>query len=333
MGKRLYRPKEMSLNEIIKILKYFKVLGHYKLYLLGGEPLLHPQVKQIVFWANKIGYETVLTSNGQFDKKTLRDLSPETVHSFSFSIDSCDEEVHEGIRGKGTFKRLIRNIKEAQKKGFQVRLICTVSGMNLKNSLDLIGFASKQLGVNMLSYHYFSPIGLAKNRISELIPPKEWINFCERVEKFPIPDNFWVYYPPTFTFSDKLSHFLERGYKGCTARWFERLAILPSGRVYACSVFFDTDKNFALWRNGRLELAGSMATEMKNIYKLEQNCLDCSYKNLCFGGCGALRDLNKNFPGVVNSKNCDRKIVPMCPLWTTYAGKNNNPPSKIQELR
>lgn len=333
MGDRLYHPRQMNFDEVVKILKYFKTLGHYKLYLLGGEPLLHSKIKEIVLTANQIGYEVVLTSNGQFERKTLQKFNPKIVHSFSFSLDTCDEAIHDQIRGKGTFKRLIRNIKETQNKGFQVRLICTVSRINLEKSLDLIDFCSKQLGADMLSYHYFSPIGLAKDKVDELIPPKEWMDFCDKIEKYPIPDNFWVYYPPTFVFSDKLPHFVERGYKGCTARWFERLAILPSRRIYACSVFFDTDKNFALWGNGRLKIRDSKTTEIKTIYKLNEGCLSCSHQNFCFGGCGALRDLDKNFPGVITSKNCDRKIIPMCPLWTTYAGESSKPPSKVQELR
>lgn len=228
---------------------------------------------------------------------------------------------------------MVKNIKETQDKGFQVRLICTVSKVNLEKSLNLIDFCSKQLEADMLSYHYFSPIGLAKDRVDELILPKEWIDFCDKIEKYPIPDNFWVYYPPTFTSPDKLSRFVERGYKGCTARWFERLAILPSGQIYACSVFFDTDKNFALWENGQLKIRDSKNTEMKSIYKLDENCLDCPHHDSCSGGCSALRDLNKNFSGVINSRNCDKRIVPMCPLWTTHAGESNRPPTSIQELR
>ena len=333
MGNRLYKPQEMNFRKIIKILKYFKTLGHYKLYLLGGEPLLHPNIEKIILLANKMGYVVVLTSNGQFNPKILQKFNPGIIHSFSFSIDSCNESVHDKIRGKDTFKRLIQNIKEARESGFQVRLICTVSKMNLENTLDLINFSSKELKVDMLSYHYFTPVGLGRNKMNELMLPKEWIEFCNRVEKYPIPDNFCVYYPPTFTFSNRLAYFIERGYKGCTARWFERLAILPSNRIYACSVFFDTNKNFGLWKNNQLEIRKSKDTEMNSILKIEEKCLSCHNHNFCFGGCGALRDLNKNFPrGVITSKNCNQKIIPMCPLWTTYAGKIK-PPLRIQELR
>lgn len=332
MGDRLYHPQEMSYGQIEEILRYFKTIGHYKLYLLGGEPLLHPKIKEIILLANKIGYEVVLTSNGQFDKKIFKEFSPDMIHSFSFSFDSCDEAIHDQIRGKGTFRRLVQNVKEARKRDFQVRLICTVSKANLDNSLSLIDFSSKQLGVDMLSYHYFSPIGLGKDRVDELILPKEWIEFCDNIEGYPIPDNFWVYYPPTFVYSDKLPHYAQRGYKGCTGRWLERIAILSSERVYACSAFFDTDKNFAQWENGCLKIRDSKDTEMKSIYKINKGCLNCPNHKLCLGGCGAFRDLSENFPGVITSKNCDRKIVPLCPLWTTYASKSK-PPDKLQELR
>lgn len=332
MGDRLYHPKEMSYEQIEEILKYFKTLGHYKLYLLGGEPLLHSKIKEIVILANKMGYEVVLTSNGQFDKKVFDEFTPDMIHSFSFSFDSSDEATFDKIRGKGSFKKLVQNVKDAQKKGFQVRLICTVSKINLGNSLNLIDFASKELGVDMLSYHYFSPIGLGRDRVDELISPKEWMEFCNNIENYPIPENFWVYYPPTYIDSDKLPDFANRGYKGCTGRWMERVAVLPSGQVYVCSVFFDSNKNFAKWEDGYLKIRDSKDTEMENIYKINKNCLYCPSHKFCFGGCGAMRDLGGNFPGVITSKNCDRKIIPLCPLWTTYASKSK-PPENLQELR
>ncbi|TSC95358.1 MAG: radical SAM domain-containing protein [Parcubacteria group bacterium Athens1014_10] len=332
MGDRLSNPKEMSLEKIIKILNYFKVIGHYKLYLLGGEPLLHPQIKEIITIANKIGYEVVVTSNGQFDKKILQDYTPELIHSFSFSIESSNKKTHDYIRGKGTFKRLIDNIKIVQSQGYQARIVSTVSNINVNKLTDLIDYSARVLKVSMLSFHYFSPIGQGEEYINKLILPEDWINFCKEIEEYPIPENFWVYYPPTFVYSDELSYLTERGYKGCTARWVERLAILPSGQIYACSVFFDTNMNFALWRNKKMEIRDSKNTELRSVYKVNDNCMDCPNKNQCFGGCGAYRDLKKKFPGIISSDNCKRKIIPLCPLWSTYAG-NNHPISKIQELR
>ena len=49
MGKRLQNGQAMSTKYIRKILKFMRVIyGHYKVYLLGGEPTLHPELDEIL---------------------------------------------------------------------------------------------------------------------------------------------------------------------------------------------------------------------------------------------------------------------------------------------
>ncbi len=79
--------------------------------LTGGEPLLHPEIIDMIKEAKKQGFFVLLVSNGFF----LRDKAEEIVHSgldvLVISLDGVGE-VHDIIRGKvGLFERVIEGIK------------------------------------------------------------------------------------------------------------------------------------------------------------------------------------------------------------------------------
>ncbi|MGQ0716178.1 MAG: radical SAM protein [Pseudonocardiales bacterium] len=65
MGQRLDRALKMPFEKVARTLEMWRLMGGWKLTILGGEPTLHPDYIRIIRLAKQFGYEHVITtSNG-----------------------------------------------------------------------------------------------------------------------------------------------------------------------------------------------------------------------------------------------------------------------------
>ncbi|WP_054811770.1 radical SAM/SPASM domain-containing protein [Nocardia arizonensis] len=312
---RLNNANTMSLARATEIMDYFKLTGgHDKLYLLGGEPTLHPQLGDIVRAARERGYQVTISSNGDFDDSVFDDIPPETLDSFNFSLESADPGVHRKIRGNPhSWDTVVRHISEARRRGYQVRVMCTVSQTNRGKALDLIPFLA-ELGAHTLSYHNLGKTGNGA-RMLQPLSPAEWMQFCDELEAYPPEPRLAVYYPPTFVPADQQAHWYERGYPGCPARTLDRPHVYPDGTVFACPVFMDNGRHFARFVDGRLVLNTDSNNELNAYFSADPVCSGCDKANTCGGGCPAYSQI----PAYDSWYSCDRDTTPLCILWTVSA--------------
>lgn len=321
---RLDRADDLSLERAEQILDYFAVAaGHDKLYILGGEPTLNPHLPDIVRAARVRGYSITISSNGEFDDDLFDAVPPDALASINFSLESADPDVHRSIRGNpANFEHVTDRIRAARHRGYQVRLMCTVSRQNAPTALDLIPFAD-DLGARTLSFHNLGLTGNAPHRLSPL-SPRAWMDFCAAIEAHPERDRLAVYYPPTFVRVTDQPHWARRGYPGCPARTFDRPHVFPDGTVYACPLLLDGPRHYTKFRpDGRLELNPAAQNEMNAYLTVDPTCMRCPATSTCGGGCPAYAAMDAYH----DHYHCDREITPLCVLWTTYAGTQRPDPA------
>jgi radical SAM protein with 4Fe4S-binding SPASM domain len=314
---RLNEANTMSLGFAIEIMDYFKITGgHDKLYILGGEPTMHPQLPEIVAAARARDYQVTISSNGDFEDELFERMPPDLLNSFNFSLESADPDTHRRIRGNPhNFDRVTGRIRRAAQLGYQIRIQTTVSRQNRDGILDLIPFLA-ELGASTLSFHILGRTGNGA-RFLEPLTPAEWMAFCAEIEAYPPEPRLAVYYPPTFVTAETQQMLFERGYPGCPARSLDRPHVYPDGTVFACPVFMDgDDRHYAHFRDGRLVINPSPSNEMNAYLTTDPVCHGCSHTGTCGGGCPAYSQLSSYQDGWYA---CDREITPICLLWSTYA--------------
>lgn len=316
MGDRLERESFMSLDMIRSVLETVQTLyGQYKVYLLGGEPTLHPDFDNIIDICRQLSYKVVLTSNGIIPERTWKILRSNVVDSLSFSLDGSNRDVHDFMRGKNVFASLERSIDKATKLGIQTRVIYTVNRRNIHDAFNAIEYAERQ-GISMISFHYFTPTGLGRDKPEWQLSPAEWRDFTHKLKEAAERSTIQIYYPPAFVTPDELPSLQDAGYRGCTARNLERLAIFPDGRVYLCSMFFDTDLHHATFEEGRIvPVTRHSAGELELVSSVAGNCQSCPNARSCKAGCAAY----DHFGSPLTTADCSQEIVPICPLWTKAA--------------
>lgn len=117
------KPHFLPFDKIKTAIEESKKFEIKEIYLNGGEPLLHPDINNIIRLALKRANVTILT-NGILinDKKTrfLRQIEQDHSYEliFRISLDHYTEIKNDEIRGKGSFKKVFGSISNLIRYGF-----------------------------------------------------------------------------------------------------------------------------------------------------------------------------------------------------------------------
>lgn len=106
----------------------------------GGEPLLHPQMPQIVEELIKRKKYIYLCTNALLLEKKLNQYTPSKYLSFSIHMDGPEKEHDISVCLDGTYKRAVQAIKKTVERGFRVTTNSTIfdghDGEHFRGFLD-----------------------------------------------------------------------------------------------------------------------------------------------------------------------------------------------------
>lgn len=142
----------LSLDHIKIIFNNLGTLPIHDVILSGGEPLLHPELFDILEWFHAQRIECDLCSNGLLiDHKMAKKLAA-YLSEISISLDTIEPEKYDYLRGtKGGFKRVVDGIEFLQREGVSVHLTCVVTKENEMEIEDYVNF-SKKLDLHSVSF-------------------------------------------------------------------------------------------------------------------------------------------------------------------------------------
>ena len=111
-----HRTPHASAQEVLRNLPALRTLGVRFIDFTGGEPLLYPQIDDVVSEAKALGFRTSITTNGLLYAKHAAALAGK-VDLLHFSLDSADRTEHDALRGVPCFDAVMEGIDIAKKLG------------------------------------------------------------------------------------------------------------------------------------------------------------------------------------------------------------------------
>jgi radical SAM protein with 4Fe4S-binding SPASM domain len=116
-------------GRFIEVLNELAGLGTKKIHLSGGEPMLRPQVPEIVEQASSLGIKVTMTTNGTLiDKVKAKRLVEGGLRGVNISIDSPIRKTHEKIRGvEGCFKATLKAVEYFKRYKYKGKLTIRVN--------------------------------------------------------------------------------------------------------------------------------------------------------------------------------------------------------------
>jgi AdoMet-dependent heme synthase len=121
-GPKAHDIPPMTVEQVQSALEQGRSLGMRQVYYTGGEPFLHPEIRQLVDLALRIAPLTIVTNGLLFDEPTLAwvlDTFESSRYSFDLrvSLDGTSREENDPVRGKGTFEQIVATIQQLARRG------------------------------------------------------------------------------------------------------------------------------------------------------------------------------------------------------------------------
>ena len=133
----------LSFAEIIRLTKLFVSLGVSKVRITGGEPLLRPNITELIEQLSCLdGVEDLaMTTNGFYLEKFAAPLKKAGLSRLTVSLDTLDEKTFHVMNGqRGSLGAVLAGLTEAKQVGFSpIKLNVVVQrGVNDQQLLDIV---------------------------------------------------------------------------------------------------------------------------------------------------------------------------------------------------
>ena len=90
--------------------------------ICGGEPMIYPQIDELVAKILERKKHIYLCTNGMFIRKQIANFKPDSRFFFNVHLDGMEVSHDKAVEREGVFQEAIEGIKTAKKAGF---LVCT----------------------------------------------------------------------------------------------------------------------------------------------------------------------------------------------------------------
>ena len=156
-GDELY---ELPTAEFKAILKSLAAGRPPMVVFSGGEPLMRPDLPELLGFARECGIPFAIATNGALvDAAMTKTLASYGPHRISVSLDGSRASTHDDFRGqKGSFDKAVNALKLFREAGISTQINCSVSTRNVAQRDEVVALAG-ELGVDALHFFLLVPVG------------------------------------------------------------------------------------------------------------------------------------------------------------------------------
>jgi radical SAM protein with 4Fe4S-binding SPASM domain len=291
----------ISFAKIKEVLHEAKVLGTKIIEISGGEPLLHPEIVNIVEEAKK-DFEVRLYTSGFIGNKTLLGISRELLMVFNtigldriiFNLQGATAEVHELItKTTGSFENVINSIKTSRDLGIWTGVHFVPMKPNY-SELPMVAAMCRKLKVNELAVLRFVRQGRGLlNRFRLELDHSEFSDLLNTI--IFLRKEFEDYFAIRTGCPLNFCSLIDRAIKpvACKAG-VSTLLVSFNGKVVPCPAFkqaqdfvlgnINVDSLLSIWQNNQ-----ELEHLRKFDYRRIEGCKECDNLSYCQGRCIAQR--------------------------------------------
>lgn len=289
-----YHLPSMPKEDWFKVIDQLHAMGVPHLILTGGEATLHPELTEIIHYADQLGHIVGLNTNGRkiAHAPYMQTLADAGLNHVQVTLGSCHPEVHDAMMGAKSFDQTVRGIRNALASSVHVITNTTLMRANMGHAEDIIHFLY-DLGIRTFAMNgmIYSGGGFANEMaIPEHEMPALLIRVRDTAEALGM--RFLWYTPTEYCRMSPVE--LEIGAKRCNAGEYS-MCIEPNGDVLPCQSYYVAAGNIlhdsweSIW-SGDLFVSFRDRELDPRGYGLPEKCWECPDLPLCGGGCRIERE-------------------------------------------
>lgn len=289
--------EEMTTEDIKRVIDDLQRLKVFEVTFTGGEPLLREDFFELAQYANEKNIAVCLYTNGILcTDDVIEKLTQLKLTNIQVSVDGITAEMHEKIRGKGTFETVIAHIKKMVAAGLNVHLAATINQYNYPWRKEFIDFAI-ELGVKAVNASEVLLLGRAAENEDSLALTADQVADLRVFYGLESLFNQKIQVGSGFDMDSLVQPFQQEGevkranITMCRAGR-ETCTVLPDGQVVSCQSFTHPDYVAGNVRTERFLPIWLNAPVFQHMRELSVDqfklCKDCEYRYLCAGGCRAV---------------------------------------------
>lgn len=276
---------ELTTEEWKAVLREGRRLGALQLGFSGGEPMLRPDLEELVGEADRLGYYTnLITSGVGLNAQRLAALKAAGLKQVQLSLQACDSELNAKLVGLDVWAHKIAIAREIKAQGFPMVLNVPVSRFNIDQTEALIELA-EDLGVEYLEFANLQYYNWAMLNRSELLPTREQLARSEaavQAARARLGRKMTIYFV--------IPDYYDGRPKACMNGWGAiHLTIAPDGTALPCQeARLIEGVDFPNVRDGGLDWIWKESPGFQKFRGdgwMKDPCRSCDERAKDFGGC------------------------------------------------
>lgn len=283
-----HKPIQLSYEQLEKIYKQYKNLlkklkmkGHIN--ITGGEPLCNPHLFKILDLIKKdeelISF-SILTNGTLITKNIAKKIKSYNPSYVQVSLEG-GQKTNDYIRGKGTYKKIAKGIKNLKKYNIFTSISFTATTLNYKEFPKVVSYAKKYKVDNVWSDRYI-PLGDSedKNLSLNVSQTQEYLSIMAK-ERLKLKRK--QYNKTTISMYRALQFQKTNDFAyGCTAG-DTLLTVMENGDLVPCRRMPIVVGNLLKDDMYKLYKTNSILKELRKN-TIPDDCNDCEHAQMCHGG-------------------------------------------------
>lgn len=276
---------ELSTEEWIEVFKQARAMGATQLGLSGGEPLVRPDIIELIRAARDMGFYTNLITSGiGLDATKAKEFKEAGLDHIQVSFQASSEDLNNLIAGTDAFKHKIEMAKAVKAAGYPM-VLCFVTHRQNIDKIDEILDLAINLDADYVELATTQYYGWAMHNRDQLLPMKDQLVRAERIAheyQEQQKGNMKIYYVVPDYYEDRP--------KACMNGWGNVfLTVTPDGTALPCHAARELPG---------MTLPNVKDSSIKEIWEdsndfnrfrgfdwMKEPCRSCDEKEKDFGGC------------------------------------------------
>ena len=320
--------EELSTDEWKRVFTQAREMGAVQLGLSGGEPLIRPDLEELISHARALGFYINLISSGYgLTEEKVASLKISGLDHIQISIQAPEQSLNDYLAGTESFENKKRVAGFIKRQGYPMVLCVVIHRHNIHLMREIIEMAV-ELGADYLELANTQYYGWAHINRDQLLPSKSEFEKAEAIAqslKEDLKGRMKIYYV--------VPDYYEERPKACMNGWGTTfLTVAPDGLALPChearilpGLNCPSVRDFSIreiWEESEA------FSHFRNYEWMQEPCRSCPEKSRDYGGCRCQAylltgDMNATDP--VCSKSLDRDRVQEAIQKAEWESKQSEP--------